>query len=489
MFSNNINTLIASTGHHDRILLHAYRIHLSGVESDLSTFIGYLAMQCGIRGEEVDNDISLPDREDEPPLIRATVNFASRLRNNNVVVGAPLIDGKFVFRRTSPATRNEIEPNELPAEEEAEFDEDGLPIIPDMPRPDDPVRGSNIIHMTGHAEIALNPTRAFVHQPVRQGRRITLNPGASDISMHTRQLPEYNDTRPINPTDDNVFYHREHHSALRRQSFVDFSDTYVRHSLLELRAILDRAKQETNADDTHVEVRATAYFNIKQVETYWTLETDQPIHDLMQVEPSFRALGAESNRRIYANVMNDQETELNVPCLSTRVARGLTAKLYPKTNDSVRFEFTRDFRHRSTTDPAHTFEGARAIEGVLGLLGTCREAAASYARNLGELLAEDERNDTHHPAYRLVEEIVLAAPNRRIRQLLLELLINNRRYTSVPNDEMRDPIRRLIRRGVVERVVRNGRTVRLTPPYQQAAEILANHQPVTELAIDADFET
>lgn len=219
------------------------------------------------------------------------------------------------------------------------------------------------------------------------------------------------------------------------------------------------------------------------------METDQPIHDLMQVEPSFRALGAQSNRRIYANVMNDQETELNVPCLSTRVARGLTAKLYPKINDSVRFEFTRDFRHRSTNDPAHTFEGARAIEGVLGLLGTCREEAASHARNLGELLAEDERNDTHHPSYRLVEEIVLAAPNRRIRQLLLELLINNRRYTSIPNDEMRDPIRRLVHRGVVERVVRNGRTVRLTPPYQQAAEILANHQPVTEIAIDADFET
>ncbi|MEP1443936.1 MAG: hypothetical protein ABJK39_13080 [Hyphomicrobiales bacterium] len=417
-------------------------------------------------------------------MIRAEATFASRLRCNRAVVGAPLIDGKFVFKRTSVGTPHEraglgYSPDDWIV------DQDGIGA---MPGADDPVRGSNIIQMMGHAEIALNPTRAFIHQPLRTGRRVTLNPGASDISMHTRELPEFGNTRPINPTDDNVFYHNDHYSALRRQSFSEFSDHYVRQSLQQLDTILRRAQREVAYVGHHVDVSISTYFNIKQVETYWTLDSAEPIHDLMQVEPRFRALGAESNRRIYSNVTSDLETELNVPCLSTRVERGLTAKLYPKTNDSVRFEFTRDFRHRSTNGPAHTFDGAGAIERLLELLSTCREQAAIHARSLGELLVQDEHNETYHPAYRLVEEIVLAAPNRRIRQLLLELLINNRSYTSVPYDEMRNPIRRLVRRGVVERVVRNGRTVRLTPPYNQAASILANHQPVTDIARDADFE-
>ncbi|MEP3525064.1 MAG: hypothetical protein ABJN24_06530 [Hyphomicrobiales bacterium] len=469
MFSDNLRLLHASTGHHDRILINAYQITLVGQENDLSAYLGYLAHHCAEHSDEGNHTPSFHEpREDQPPLARAEVSFASRLRSNRAVIGAPLIDGRFVFRRTNAGTVDELQNGSQSA--------------------GNPIRGSNLIQLTGHAEIALNPTRAFVHQPYYR-RPINGNRGSHPISMYTRVLPAFGGERPINPTDDNVFYHSTHRAALRQQSFESFSNRYIRRALIEVKALLRRAKRDANRADFPVSFGCSTYFNIRQVETYWTLNSAEPIHDLMQVEPRFRALGAESNRRIYANVMNDLETELNVPSLTTRVARGLTAKLYPKTNRSARFEFTRDFHQRSTGDPAHTFEGARAIDGVINLLASCREQAATHARNLGQLLAEDERNDTHHPAYRLVEEIVLAAPNRRIRQLLLELLINNRSYTSIPNDEMRNPIRRLVRRGVVERVVRNGRTVRLTPPYQQAAEILANQQPVTEIATDADFLT
>lgn len=451
------NTYETSTAHHDRIQLEAFRFHLSGVESDIAAFFGTLS---NLSHQNTDNDEQEPYSlfsRPQTPYNRVEVKFASRIVSNRIVVGAPLIDGKYIFNRSSRPVPLEIEENDLPTSNS------------------NPIPGSQPITYIGKAEITLNPTRAFVHQNHSSSRRIVGN--RRRLSMYTRELSQDTSERPINPLDDNVILGSSQRHSRGYGSHTDFTNRYINTALMQIIHYLQDALETVRRDGLQIEFRASQYINVKQIETYWTLPSETPFDDLMRIEPGSRALGSHSQRRIYSNVISDLETEGNVPSVATRVASGIRAKLYPKTNRSLRFEFTHDLRHATSVTTRHTFDGDDAVLQLCELLRLCREDASEHAQRLANILIVDEENENHFTPYRLVTEIIRASEDQAEQLLLFEILINNSAYRHIQNDPLRLPIRTLLGREVVQRVAPRARTVRLTSQYERARRILANNTP------------
>ena len=466
MANISYNPLEESAGDHDRISLEALSIFVVAPETDAFAFFSQLSQLRSLYDDEGPTLLQTPQR----PFNRIEVSFTSRIRSNRNVVGAPLMDGKLIFHRTNAPIPDELS--------------DDLA--------NGTARGTNLIRFTGKAEITVNPTRAFAHQ---DHAAIARNPaGFADLPIRTvtQELPAFFDERPINPIDDNVLYHPRQQRAARSIDMNQFTDRYIAQVLEEIRGYIVTARNETRRQEHRVHTMVTPYANVKEVETYWTLPTATPFNDLMEVEPRFRGLGAESQRRVYRNVVADLERQGNVPSVSTRLLTGVRAKLYPKTNQSLRLEVVHKLRHCESLGLRHTCATERVselVDHISEVLRACREQAQEQALQLVAHLQADEENQTHQPPYRLIAEIIRAAQQERDQNLLMEVIIHNGSYTGVPGDQLRRAIETLRRRGVLERIVRNGRTLRVTAQYEQARQILANHTSLTDITTEADFVT
>lgn len=371
------------------------------------------------------------------------IKFTSRLRGGVTRTGAPLLEGKLVFRKTG-------------------FNDHG------------PSR------FYIKAEVSVNPTRAMVHQTVDRSL-IDEYLGRPDVTdrrttpdLRTRELPEtVRNERAINPTDDNVIIDRPHIIMSGPTHWNLFRNRYFGQVVSLLEQLIGGTFRQ-NPEDGQLQLQLE--LNLKQVETYWEFHTPDPIHMMKIITPLFLALGTYANRREYENVSSDFLIDGNCPVLTTQLVTGLKAKLYPKTTNRLRLETTHNLQDRSVGIGGHTFSGNSALADVMLHVEELAADATREANLLLEIVLEAlPPFPRSEPPYRLVAEIINSTTEATGRDFLLSAIINNGGYRKKPGDPLNAAITQLVKRGVLRRNRPYGPSFSLTGPYLHAQRILAAH--------------
>ena len=213
-------------------------------------------------------------------------------------------------------------------------------------------------------------------------------------------------------------------------------------------------------------------FNLREVETYWEVPSENPIADTYRLEPYLRSLGTDGQFRVYENVVADRQSDGNAPIISAKLVTGLWVKIYPKTTRRIRIELTHDFRENRTVSSSHTFTDLSEMHRVI--LAASEDATREVNILLTSLRSIVEDDQRQYSPYELLEQIYSATNNPQVRAYLIRSIIENGGYRH--RTGMRAELsaaNRLTNMHVLYRTRPSSPTYSLRAEYQQARRILA----------------
>lgn len=441
----------------DRIQFSIGEWILDGHQSDFEAFLGTLANSCW-----PDTDQKIFTRPQGADFKRE-LKFVSRTdRNGNQRIGAPLVDGSIVFYRQSRQHGS------------GEF--------------------SEWVSYRGTAFVTLNPTRALAHQPVNReiidyerGRRTALPNYHVSTLANAGQREYLRDERPINPLDDNVLIDRNWRMMGKHPHWQNFSSEYLYRTLELLITLINQAARDCDVvvpisqaeeiagapeQPQAVSIGHVPNFNLREVESYWEVQSENPIADTYRLEPYLRSLGTDGQFRVYDNVVSDRQSDGNAPVISAKLVTGLWVKIYPKTTKRIRIELTHDFSEHRAVSSSHTFSDLAAMYRVI--LAASEDATQEVNTLLTSLRSIVEDGQPQYSPYELLEQIYSATNNPQARSYLIQSIIENGGYRH--RTGMRAELsaaNRLTNRHVLYRTRPSSPTYSLRAEYQQARRILA----------------
>lgn len=313
--------------------------------------------------------------------------------------------------------------------------------------------------------LALNPTRLLAHQPTRR----QLVEGGHDvhtvapISLLTRALPT---SREHSLYDDNVLISVRTVAMARPELWPMWLEAYL--------VAVIRCLNETMLNAFNVAMseplRHSHHYAVTEVETYWEFQSSDPVRAIYDLEPHLTSYGESSRVREYQNVASEVGEDHNSLVVRVAAATGRTIKAYAKGTERVRLEVEQvlgrvpHFGRHTTANPsdmlAMILRAAQMGADDLNLL----------LRHLDNtLLSEAEQR----PPYTLVAAVIRAAPERRLHDQLISILVNRGAVTLQPKSPFRTAVEALRKTGDVERTRPYGQTYRLAAKYRDARSVLS----------------
>lgn len=369
------------------------------------------------------------------------------------VLGKPLIAGKICFRQIQSYD---------PSSDQARFSDCQLYSIT--------------------ARLTINPTRMLFQQNLLRLRnnedfvlpniellsRRGLGPGYNEVSLDG---------------NDNVLLSPLQHKYSKPLFWQRYRNQYFR--AIES-FIHDELQQEIASSDS-IQLFYTPRISLKNVETYWEFQSEDPVRDIRAIQHKLQLLGDESLQQEYPC-----GTRGNSPTLSANLAPGTRLVIYAKTSRRIRFEVRHSLAIACRRRDLPRSHVSTNMEGMIELINSLAEDAANLLNEALSLLDQYlpvENDETSEMPYKLVWEIMKAVDddyrtsrserlNRQEQrelnskqQALLSIIVNNNVYRTVDNDSFAPELRRLKRRSVM---VGDRREYRLARRYQQARVILSD---------------
>lgn len=312
--------------------------------------------------------------------------------------------------------------------------------------------------------LALNPTRLLAHQPTRRqlvegGHHVTT---VAPISLLTRPLPT---NRELSLYDDNVLISVRTVAMARPELWPMWLEAYL--------VAVIRCLTETmiSAFDVALSARLrhSHHYAVTELETYWEFQSSDPVRAIYELEPHLTSFGESSRVREYQNVASEVGEDHNSLVVRVAAATGRTIKAYAKGTERVRLEVEQvlgkipHFGRHTTANPSD-------------LLAMILRAAQMGADDLNLLLRHLDNtllsDAEQQPPYTLVAAVIRAAPERRLHDQLISILVNRGAITLQPNSPFRPAVEALRKAGDVERTRRYGQTYRLAAKYRDAQNVL-----------------
>lgn len=328
------------------------------------------------------------------------------------------------------------------------------------------------------ANLTMNPTRFARHHAGRISNALFAEePIPNDVTLlQTRQI---NQSNPI--TGEMSLDNRDNVLLTQRARAIAGSDRWLRlvhYYFGNIINFLDRSLEAAGGADEIAVTRSGEWeINIKEVETYWELVSEDAVSALTAVLPSLRIFGSQNRVDTYPNLTEERND--NSPSVKFQLRGGVTGKLYAKTNKRIRLEITHDISEY----PAVLNNGqrtSRSVDDFFYWLNDCALDAKNRGNSILEYItAQNWQMANQRPLYQLLARVVGACGNRQEQyDLVLSMLVNNGCIVAPNGSPLRAIVNSLRSSNVIAPTPRYSRTYSITSEYRSALEQLRTNSEI-----------
>ena len=209
--------------------------------------------------------------------------------------------------------------------------------------------------------------------------------------------------------------------------------------------------------------------NLRTVETYWEFKVSDPCAWISEIEPLLAPLGLTSEARTYSHRdgLATVGRNENSRRIAVKLRSGVKLRVYAKTTQRVRFEIEHDLvENARPLEGGHT--SADLNEIYRWMAATAEDAAREVNIIFALLEAAQVRSDDDASVTELVVRITQALGNDALAMQLIMLIAANQSISVQSGSNLRDSVRRLTRRSILEPIRPYSRTYRLTQRFRGA---------------------
>ncbi len=230
------------------------------------------------------------------------------------------------------------------------------------------------------------------------------------------------------------------------------------------------------AEHVGLEVAWHPQINFKRLETYWEFAMEDPVSWVREVEPVLTPIGLSFEARTYSypDGLSADAVVGNSRSLTIRIRPGVTLRVYAKTDRRVRLEIAHDFQENaSVIGRRHTSEDETLFFRWL------ETATVAAAAELNAVLARLDEANVRDGDQASVMQLVLAVTNalgdEAKAERALTLVATNGFLVVTIGSGLRDIVRKLRERAILEPLAINPTRYVLTQRYQAAGGWLSVH--------------
>jgi hypothetical protein len=207
-----------------------------------------------------------------------------------------------------------------------------------------------------------------------------------------------------------------------------------------------------------VEIEGSLSFYMYRTEVYWEVSHPNPISLVSSLGPRLRQVSQYVSSATYETI--DEE---NSPRIECRLNGGGSLAIYAKTNQRVRFEVR--FMKKHSPEPRILISQPHLERFVTALV----VASARAEQRLNQLLVSLPRSASKRSKSidLLLEEIRRASETGDVAYALLQILAHRGSIDTRPSRSLAKAANKLFRRGVLVRVRKHARVMRLAPGWPQ----------------------
>ena len=327
------------------------------------------------------------------------------------------------------------------------------------------------------ASLRVNPTR-FAAQQFGLYRN-TPAPAFFKLSNSLDGLNE----EVLSPCDNVLMGCSRHLARFRPDVWLDRSQDYIDGIWSILNELMLDASESVSPgiDCSDILRHPVPLVRIWKIETYWEFQSPDPIREMYRICKLAERTPYDSRRRYFENLSESPSLDhvANSPCLNIN-HNGAQIRIYAKTNKRIRFEVAFGKKKVARLMSAHRRQFP--IHDFKTILHGFAEAAADDLQDIFNSIRSGATNANTKDILDLVDEVYSAAGNQSLAKSILRLLGHRGCVAMASNTNMGDAIKRLRRRQVLCRPVRNGRrtTYALAPNYATVASQLRDLFPAED---------
>jgi len=323
-------------------------------------------------------------------------------------------------------------------------------------------------------DLQLNPTRYLAYQPVSTG---PVSDWPQPVLYVNRRNPRTVEEFPLGSAEedrfrDNVLFDEETSDYFSGRNWQHHVSRYW----AAVRECLDY-RMNMAARSAGIAIHNSCSLALREVETYWEFQADNPISLVYDLIRYIRRLGANVSDRHWPAGYRTAGRDRNSPSVKALLRPGVTLNVYAKTSRRVRFEVRHDFRERDLPlrGDGQVERNSSNPHRLRHWLKYCAQDAAIELNNVFAYIERQEQAAERSPRlgerpYSLLMHISRSTTNELLAKTILELLTENGVIDLSDNSPLQRAVQYLQRKEVVERVRRHSRTVRLRPEYQTALQ-------------------
>lgn len=340
---------------------------------------------------------------------------------------------------------------------------DGTPLFSGSVRGRSSSSVQQVARTTWHlkAELSLNPTRWLRSQAERDPSVFT----ADQVRMFSREARlQFEDEKPLVSGTNFIIG--------RRMALMGGPELWPvqlrRYYEAVLNTLAAAFRHAASASGVTIDAPELT-FAIREIETYWEFQTENPIAAVQELEHPLRSLVSRSHvrwREISAEAKPLVQVGAfeNTPVLRLKLAAGTEARIYAKTTRRVRFEIVRKTREVRDSYTARTQDA---------FYGWLASAATHASERLTALMLAHGRmsemvSSPAFPKYRLVVDIYAHVVDKALAVQLVYQLAHNGRLVRHEGTALGQAIDRLKGQGIVQRANQTGtdQIYHVTEQYQ-----------------------
>ena len=200
-------------------------------------------------------------------------------------------------------------------------------------------------------------------------------------------------------------------------------------------------------------------FSIQTVETYWEMRSVDAMAELARFRPLLLAFGREIQNSHYPTMIEGRER--NCMVLNLKIQDGVNLRVYAKTRQRIRFEVIHNLNKYGVRGGKVSRRPAKLLQVCWRLL---EHAASKVSQILPRLIREPSESDSVTLlGFLEILNSAVSSPSQATN--ILQLLAYNRVIDCGTNSTLRNPVRTLMNRGILQASPQRGGPVCLSPPY------------------------